>query len=398
MTVKIAIFTDSYRPYVSGVVRSIDTFATELLNLGHEVYIFAPRYYQREDTPPAVPSSPSSRLQIFRFLSVPLPGYPGFTAPVPVSFRAEALLRQIGIQVVHTQGPFALGGLGAVLARKLRLPLVFTHHTMYHEYVHYLPGARKYPTARQWWQRLILGHVNRYCRRADLVIAPTPQIRDFITKTYDIKDDRVISIPTGIPVEDYRHGDKTWLRRRFSIPDTDPVMIFVGRLGQEKNIPFLLESMVIINAYVPQAHLVLVGDGPERQRLEHQVAGMGLQGRVHFAGSQPRERVIDAFHGSDLFVIASVTETQGLATLEAMAAGLPVVGVDAPGTHDLVRHGVDGYLTPHDTRSFAQAVVQLLANPARRRQMAGNAVAGAGVFSSRNTALQLVAAYEKLIS
>lgn len=401
LSVKIAIFTDSYKPYVSGVVRSIDTFSTELLNLGHDVYIFAPRYYQNvNDRPQATTTGAgdSETPRVFRFWSIPVPGYPGFAAPIPVSLRAEKLIRDLGIQVMHTHGPFALGGLGAVLARKQNLPLVFTHHTMYHEYVHYLPGARSFSKGKELWSRFVLSYVGNYSRKVDLVIAPTPQIRSFIIDTYGIDHNKVIAIPTGIPMEQYRQGDPTWLRAQLGIPETDSILLFVGRLGEEKNIPFLLEALGIILKEMPSANLVLVGDGPQRAYLQRQAAQLGLESRVYFTGPLERQRVIDAMHSADLFVIASLTETQGLATLEALASGLPVIGVDAPGTRDLVRDGVDGYLTPHDPQVFAQRVAWLLRNPGHLRKLATNAVSGAAVFSARNMALKLVAAYESLLA
>jgi len=391
LPVKIAVFTDSYQPYVSGVVRSIDTFGAELLELGHEVYIFGPRYYHQASGPAARPERPPA-LRVFRFWSIPLPTYRGFTVPVPISMQAEALLAELGIDIIHTHTPFMMGVMAAVLARRRRIPLVFTHHTMYHEYVHYVPGVRT--VLRQ----LILRYVGTYCKRCDLVIAPTPEIGDFIVETYGLEGKPVQVIPTGIPVDDYRQGDRRWLREQLNIGPDAPVLIFVGRLAREKNVGFLLEALQHVRATMDNVHLVLVGDGPDRPRLERLAREMGIGQWVHFTGTYSREQVVQALHGADLFVIASTTETQGLATLEAMAAGLPVVGVDAPGTHDMVQNGVQGLLRREDPTEFAQAVLSLLEDPAKRQLFAARARQRAESLSSREMALRLVGAYQELLT
>jgi len=390
--VKIAVFTDSYQPYVSGVVRSIDTFGAELLEMGHEVYIFGPRYYhQAQGKPSSRPDRPPA-LRVFRFWSIPVPTYRGFTVPVPISMQAEALLAELGIDIIHAHSPFMMGVMAAVLARRRKVPLVFTHHTMYHEYVHYVPGVRT--VLRQF----MLRYVAAYCKRSDLVIAPTPQIRDFITETYRIGHKPVKVIPTGIPVDDYCDGNRQWLRARLGIGPDERVLIFVGRLGREKNVAFLLDALRHVRDVRDGVHLVLVGDGPDRPRLERLARDMGLARWVHFTGTFSREDVIHAFHGADLFVIASTTETQGLATLEAMAAGLPVVGVDAPGTHDMVQNGVQGLLRGENPREFAQAVLELLNDPAKYQRFAGRARQRAESLSSREMARRLVGAYQELLT
>src|SRR5690606_20801686 len=120
---------------------------------------------------------------------IPVPTYRGFTVPVPSSMQAEALLAELGFDIIHAHSPFMMGVMAAVLARRRKVPLVFTHHTMYHEYVHYVPGVRT--VLRQF----MLRYVAAYCKRSDLVIAPTPQIRDFITETYRIGHKPVKVIP-----------------------------------------------------------------------------------------------------------------------------------------------------------------------------------------------------------
>lgn len=405
---KIAVFTDSYRPYVSGVVRSIDTFGAELLALGHDVYVFGPRYYKNSDTEePAAPLHPDGEAAsmdeltlpdgrpaasgVFRFWSIPVPMYRGFTAPVPISAQGDELLDELGIDVIHSHTPFAMGSLGATLAKKRRLPLVFTHHTMYHEYVHYLPGVRNV------LQPMMLRYVGSYCRRSDLVIAPTPHIREFIVDEYDVDPDAAVAIPTGIDLDDFGGGDGERVRHEHGIPPEDRVITFVGRLGLEKNVVFLLEALALLHESCPDVHLVLVGDGPERQHLLDTAEKLDVGHRLHLTGTLTKAEVNDVFAASDLFVIASTSETQGLATLEAMAAGVPVVGVKAPGTKDMVEHGVQGLLTSEDVDEFARAVSRVLSDASLYETYARAALMRAEAFTARNMALQLVDVYERVL-
>ena len=170
-------------------------------------------------------------------------------------------------------------------------------------------------------------------------------------------------------------------------------MIYVGRLAKEKNLDFLLEAFAQVRQRVPRAWLVFVAGGPERAHLEARARELGIGPRLIMTGVLPYERVIDAYAGADLFVFASQTETQGMVIGEAMAAGLPVVAVAASGVTDLVRDGVDGYLTPHQLAPFVERVVELLEHPEQRRQMGAEARRQAETISVARTTDALLEVY-----
>lgn len=392
---KIAVFSDSYRPYTSGVVRSIDTFGAQWIKQGHQVYLFAPRYYRAVVGPKGASTGDQSMAnesitRIFRFWSIPMPTAGGFHVALPLSFRLGRVLQRLGIDVVHSHSPFSMGQLAAFAARHIGVPLIFTHHTMYHEYVHYVPGAQLL------WGNATLRYVGAYCRKADVVIAPTPDVGRFIAEKYRIAPERVRAIPTGIALEEYVCDDRGWLRRRIPELGDDPVLLSVGRLCREKNAAFLVDAFAQLRRYGVQARLVFVGDGPDRERLAEKARAMQVADRVHFAGLLSKPEVIRAYHGADLFVIASTTETQGLVTLEAMAAGLPVVGVDATGTRDMVEDGVQGSLVPLDPERFASCVARYLSDPALRRHTARKALERASALSANKTAMELQKVYREL--
>lgn len=389
---KIAVFTDSYRPYVSGVVRSIDTFTQEFLAMGHAVYIFAPRYYTGDaqgQKGTLQEENWGDGLKVFRYWSVPVPTYAGFVLPVPISPTIDHVIRRLGVQVVHSHTPFLMGRLGAAVARRHHLPLVFTHHTLYHEYVHYVPGIQGIA------RKLVVRHLARYCRRCQLIVAPTPMIQRFIADTYRVRTP-IVSIPTGIDLKPFEKADRNWLRNTYGIGDDRKVLVFVGRLGREKNVDLLLDAFELVHDSRPDTVLVMVGDGPERPHLEEKVRVRGLNRHVVFTGTLDKARVVDVYAGSDLFFFASTTETQGLVTLEAMAAGLPVAAVDAPGTRDMVRHGRQGLLADATAPSLARQALAILGDPDLMRKLGQEARKRAAQFSARQQSLRLLEAYERV--
>lgn len=376
---KIGFFTDSYKPYMSGVVKSIDLFTAELLKLGHDVYIFAPNYPDVE-----------RKKNVYRFKSVPAPTNPGFRLAIPISNRVVQEVKELRLDIIHTHSPFLMGWLGRYVARKLDLPLVFTYHTLYEEYAHYAPVGKELA------RRLAIKYSRDYCQSCDLVIAPTKFVEK-VLKDYQITT-RLKTVATGIDLTPYRENDASWVREEYQIHDKEKVLLFVGRLGQEKNVTFLLKAFRKVLDSITNVRLLLVGDGPERGKLERMVEQFSLNDKVIFAGRQEPVKVVDYYLASDLFVFPSVTETQGLVTLEAMAGGLPVVAVNAAGSTVMVDDGLNGLLVKADQYLFAEAVIELLTHETRYNLFRKNALKKAEQLSIENMTAELLAGYREIIS
>ena len=376
---KIAVFTDSYRPYASGVVHSIETFKAELEALGHDTYIFAPAY----------PNHRESEERVFRFFSLPAPTNKDYTLAIPFHKDLKTVLRTWQPDLIHVHSPFLLGSLGARQARFLKKPLVFTFHTLYEEYVHYFPFAQKIAKRTT---RLI---ARNFCNRCDLIIAPTPVIQDYL-KNIGVQAPVKI-IPTGINLDEFSCADRAWLRKHYRVPEQDKILLFVGRLGQEKNIGFLLEAYLKVHRKFPCARLILVGGGPEEKLLKNRIEREGLTERVIFTGKIPKEKVAKYYAGADLFVFSSVTETQGLVIAEAKAAGLPVVAVKAFGVSEMVADGRDGFLTELNQEEFVERTLLLLNNDRLREKFAAQARLNVGELSARRCAINLLESYQELL-
>lgn len=375
---RIGVFTESWKPYVSGVVRSIDSFAAGLAGLGHELYIFAPSY----------PGHRRREQNVFRFLSLPAPTNPDFRLSIPLSLRLGATAGRLGLDLIHVHSPFLMGQLGARLARRLRLPLVFTFHTLYHHYAHYVPLPR---LLTEWaalrWSR-------DFCNGCDLVIAPTSGVRDFLCQLGVTVPIEVL--PTGVDPRRFRHGDPAWLRTTYRLGD-GPVLLYVGRLGQEKNLSLLLRAYRRVRAARPDARLVLVGDGPQEPQLREEALRLGVAEGVAFVGRFGDRELAHAYAGADVFVFPSVTETQGIVLAEAQAAGLPVVAMRALGTADMVEDGRDGLLCDLSEESFAGAVLRLLADAGLRAAMARAARAKGEALTAPRMARRLSDLYHGLV-
>lgn len=371
------MFADSYKPYTSGVVRSIETTKSELTALGHEVFIFAPNYPNCEEEP-----------GVYRFASVPAPTYPDFAIALPFSLKINEIVKRLRLDVIHVHSPFTMGQLGSRCARRFDIPLVFTYHTMYDQYVHYLPFAQGIS------KKVVLKLSEKFCNRCDLVIAPTEIVRRIISPNLKTE---VVSIPTGILISEFAGANRNWLREAYNIPPTKKILLHLSRLGKEKNVGFLLEAYKEIRKKLPETIFVIGSDGPERETLQQQAASLGLGEHVFFTGALTRKQVVDSYASADLFVFASVTETQGLVLGEAKAAGLPCVAVKALGAAEMVNDGVDGFLTELSFESFIPRVVQLLQDDNLRREMSARALEEAEKISSTNMAKKLLHAYENII-
>lgn len=385
---RVGIFTDSYLPYTSGVVRSIQTFNEELTKLGHDVYIFAPNY-----------KNCSSDSKVFRFTSIPSPTNRDFTVALPFSLKLRPTIKHLNLDLIHVHSPFLLGRLGARYARKINVPLVFTYHTLLEHYVHYIPftksGSKVIAQIAQSVSKYLAQKVSRdFCNLCDLVIVPTGIVADYL---HEIGVNTVLKkVPTGIKTAEYKKGEREWLQKEYKISPDDKVLVFVGRLGLEKNIPFMFESFKMVKSKVDNVVLVIVGGGPAEEELKNIAIDLDLSDSIIFTGTLSPQDVINCYAGSNVFVFSSVSETQGIVIAEAKAAGLPVVAIRANGAAEMVEDGIDGYLTNQSTVEFAERIIDLLNDEQLRLEMGKIAIKNAAKLDSVNCTAMLLNCYQSL--
>jgi 1,2-diacylglycerol 3-alpha-glucosyltransferase len=348
---RVGLFTNNYLPFRGGVTTAVETLRQGLTAQGHQVWVFAPAWRGPQADPEFV----------FRYPSVPAPTYPGFAVPLPFSRRLGRAARDLGIDVFHAQHPFLLGVTARRLARATGRPLVFTYHTRYEKYAHYVPLPERLVAAAA--VRL----ASRFADSADLVIAPSARIADTLAQVGVRASISVV--PTGVPLDLFRPGDRVVARRDLGLPEGAPICLYVGRLDREKNVERVIEAFGSIADAVSDARLLLVGQGSHEAALKRLAAASPAGTAVTFTGSVAREALPPYYRAADLFLFSSETETQGLVLAEAHACALPAVAVHASGVDEVVRDGETGLLTKSDAQELADAAIGLLLDPTRRLGM-----------------------------
>jgi glycosyltransferase involved in cell wall biosynthesis len=380
---RIAFFSNYYHPVVNGVVRSVASFREILTKQGHIIFIFAQSANEYKDDEPF----------IFRYPSLSLPLPMDIATVIPVSSFVDQLLPALKLDVIHTHHPVLLGQTAASKAADLNVPLVFTFHTQYWEYTHYVPFPQE--AIQEFLKNAIHSWLRVFMRKCQHIVIPSESIKEILIREYGLED-RYTVIPTGTDLQPFLHADGKSLRQSKGWQD-NKVLISIGRLAPEKNWETLLRAAAQVYPQHPTMRLVLIGDGPDKQTLELLAAELGIAECVTFTGQVPFDEIPAYLKAADLFVFASVTETQGLVTIEAMAAGLPVVAVDGSGTHDIVDHGKEGLLVENDPNDLAAAINEMLSNPHQMKQSSNKALKKAKTFDADRLGKKMVKLYEQAI-
>ena len=377
LNMNIAMVSDSYYPYISGVTRAVSTLKDTLVKMGHRVSIYCPAY------PNAAPEEGVKRLPSLRS-----PTNAAYYVAVPPFFGLRRSLLRFRPDVIHIHSPFNLSRAGYSIGRRHGIPVVMTYHTMYNMYSHYVPVGGK--RVSQAVERMAF----RVANAVDAVITPSRVLADYL-REHGVTSP-IFPIPNGIPVEEFQGGDPHYARERYGIPGGIPVIISCGRLGIEKNVEVLLKAFARLRAK-KDAALLLVGDGPLRDELQNLARSLGIADRTFFAGSVPPEAMPHMYASADLFMFASLTDTQGLVLVEAKAAGVPAVAVGALGVKDMVLDGEDGYLCANDPDEIAERAAYLLGNPGVLSRMQENAKRNAMSFSKEAAASKILSCYESVL-
>lgn len=381
---KIAIFTEVYRPIVNGVVTSIDSLAEQLRLLGHEVFTFAPH----------IPKGVESAGRVFRMPSLPLPTRTEYRLTLPLVARRNKRQFLSHCDVIHSHSLFITGWMASYYARRrFRIPLVYTYHTLLDSYAHYSPLGPRFTS------QLTRELTRTYANAADAVIAPTKSVaaelrRQGVTSPLSV-------VPTGIDIEVFRRPERAALaaelRGRLGIAPASPLLLLVSRLAHEKNVPLALEALARLRQRIPDVQLLLVGSGPLLGMLKDQVRDSGLDRAVHFVGSVEHSAIPAFYAAADAFVFPSVTETQGLVLAEAFASGLPVVALDNPQTREVFGEHLAGSIVG-DATSMTDSLFNLLTKKEVRATAVAHAKTAAAAFDSRATACRVLAIYEAVLS
>lgn len=431
---RIAYLTDTYLPETNGIVTSIHNFTENLAAAGHEILIIAPKYDRKHDHPPE---------------NITIKRYPGFSFasnkntkiayPYVTSIISD--LREFGPDIIHIQTPMSIGVAGLMAAKILKIPSIQTYHSYIPDFMTYLSpynllGMGKAGDAiasTKVVKKIIesnaykkLEEINDdMLKRSEIIRGLRKLSRKFTRRSERTLSDRfawdftrflygksdIVLTPSKVlahllirhkvpvPVYDMSNGIEFQFFHSKKDYHIRNKMIYVGRLGLEKGVDVVVKAFALAHEKNPKLHLDIYGEGPAKNDLVKLVGKLGIQDSVAFTGFVSRKIIKKTLKQNDFFVTASTMETQGLVILEAMAAGLPVIGVDALAVPELVHNEVNGYLVePGNVKQMAEAMIKLTESAKRNKQFGEKSLEMAEVHDLPNCAAKLERVYEELIA
>lgn len=374
---RIGMMADLYKPHVSGITNYISLNKSYLEEAGHEVFVFTfgDVGFTDDDT------------NVIRSPGLPLTDT-GYYLNYRYSRRAKVLLQTMDL--VHVHHPFLTGRLALRYCRPMRIPIVFTNHTRYDLYAQaYLPLLPEEVSTT-----LLQSYMPHFCSAVDMVVSPSPGMAEVLHRLGVQAPIEVI--PNGVELQRYKEVCED-CRAEFGFSSNDILLVYSGRLAPEKNLDFLLQSFIGVAEAIPSARLLIIGGGPEEEKLRQVASQTSIAGRIHFTGMIPYENLPRFLSMCDAFVTASVTEVHPLSVIEAMASGLPALGIHSVGVGDTIEDGVTGFLARDDTAAFTAKMARLCLDRTLRKQMGVLARKASEKYAIERTTRVMLAHYERLV-
>lgn len=386
---KIALFTDTYEPFISGVTTSIKMLKEALEDMNHEVYIVTANLENRKfkyDKNNKIIYIPGIKTNIYdarltKFYSI----------------KAMKIIKSWNLDIIHSQTEFGIGLFSRIVAKKLKIPVVHTYHTMYEDYVYYITHGHFDNLAK----KVVVKMTKYYCeKKCDQVIVPTEKIKDLFINKYNITKN-INVIPTGIDLTRFKLNDKiikdvTKLKKKFKLNDNNFIIGSVGRIASEKSFDKLLKNAHALISENSNIFVMLVGDGPELGNLKKLAKELNIEKNVIFTGKVPYDEVPSYFNLFDVMTSFSTTETQGLTILEGLAAKKPTLCVNDESFKDTIENNYNGYLF-NDDFEFRKYVITLMHDKKLYDNLSKNAFNSIYKYSKEVFASEVLKVYHKAI-
>lgn len=381
---RIAFFTNCYKPLVNGVVTSISSLKEAYERKGHEAYVFAPRVEDYVD----------QEKNVFRYRSVNLTSKVKYPLPIPLSFRVKKIITEFNPNIVHIHHPFLLSSVAIMYGKRLGIPKILTLHTQYEQYAHYVS-----PIPERLTQEAIKMIIHNLSYKIDCITTPSESMRELI-RSYGVKN-RIEIIPNAIHLISFKEDDvfkRTEIKKKYNLKEDDKIILFVGRVASEKSIDKIVKALAIIKKRdISKVKLLIIGDGPAMDELKQLARTLKIEKDVIFAGTVSYEEIRHYYKMAYVFTIASTTETFGIVTIEALASGVPVLAVKAPGAVDILTDGVDGLLVDNDVEKFANALEKIIREPELREKLSRGALKTSEKYSIDTISERMLNLYREVI-
>jgi len=346
---KIAIFSDTFPPQVDGVSSVASRLAETLSERGHRILVVTVSKHKRgSEEQTTLP-----KFEIIRLPSIPALIYSGHRLTLPVG-QTIRRIKKFSPDIIHVHTPFSVGWEAIQCAKRLKIPLIGTHHTFYDHYVKHIKMNFRWMKKLSW--KLIVSYYNR----CDLVISPTKSLADTL-KMHGLKSPVEI-IPNPIDTKLFKPATsrKSKEEAKKSLGIEGKSLVYMGRVSYEKSIDQAIQAFALAAEKNPEIKLFIVGEGPERTKLEALARRLGIKEKVIFTGFLRGYKLTRALQASEMFVTASQSENMPISILEAMACGLPIIAVSALGIPEIVKNGVNGFLSvPDQPKEMARNILEL---------------------------------------
>lgn len=385
---RIAIFVETYLPYLNGVVTHVKILREGLIHNGHEVLIVTADKNVREHT---------IQDGVLRCPALEVKRIYGYGISSPLSMTLKKKIREFNPDIIHIQQEFGIGLAGIRAARALDVPLVYTLHTMYDDYLYYIAPWPLTDMVR----RISHNYIRFISRRADIVTGPSKKCVDYLANAGVHR--KVYVIPNSVELENYTEDATTpeqraAIRKQYSIPENAFVACFCGRIGKEKGIDNLIhlwKEQIDPNS---NSYLMIIGNGPAREELEQLTVRLGIQDHVIFTGAVAHEDIPPYYACGNAYVTASLSEMYSISMLEAQASGLPVVQRLDPDNIDQIKVGVNGFLF-ESGEEFGQIMKKLHdLTPEEHKALSNSVRESVRERSSDSIAKYLLGLYQKAIN
>ncbi|OQY31163.1 MAG: hypothetical protein B6I38_06250 [Anaerolineaceae bacterium 4572_5.1] len=374
---RIGMMTDTYKPYISGITNYIALNKRYLEKAGHEVYIFTFGNLDYQDDETNIIRSPGKALVDT-----------GFFLSYRYSREAKKLLQTMDI--VHVHHPLLSGLLALRYCRPHKIPILFTNHTRYDLYAQaYMPLLPEIISAS-----MLKTYMPPYCEAVDRVVSPSPGMAK-ILRQLEVES-HIEVIPNGVELQRF-HQAAPLSRSKFGFSPDDILLVYTGRLAPEKNLDFLLKAFEGVAETLAKAHLLLIGGGISQEKIEKQAAQSAAAERIHFVGRVDYDKMPGYLRMCDAFVTASISEVHPLSVIEAMGAGLPVLGIHSPGVGDTVEDGITGFLSTENLPAFTAKMTRLCIENDLREKMGAAASEASALYAVTRTTKMMIALYENII-
>lgn len=402
---RIALMTNNYKPFIGGVPISVERLAKGLEALGHQVTVFAPTYKDQEE-----------EVNCVRYSTMMQKIMGGIVLPNPMDPRIEEEFRKKEFDIIHVHHPMLIGRTAVYLSQKYDVPLTFTYHTRYEQYLCYIKGfkmlekgaSRNTSRIDRMERRVLSGiqdklvpaYLNSFLKHCHHVFAPTEGMKHYLVEACGYDQEHIDVLPTGIEDQHFQvtQEQKMAVRNRYGAANM-PLFVSVSRMAHEKNVSFLLHSIAKFKAdYGRPFRVMMIGDGPNREEYEMLCKELGMEEEIIFAGKIPNQEIAPYYAAADAFLFASKSETQGIVILEAFAGGTPVLALEATGVSDLVVNGKNGLLCGEDMDNFAENILKFAVNPALSKQLNVGAFESAQEYREEAVAQKAVRLYNSIIA